>query len=575
MKFLSFLFLLCSFSVLAQKNNKYTTFFEKGNGNQSADYQETIRYFKLLANDFPTIRIQEMGLTDSGEPLHIVIFDADKNFDWQHIHKNKAVFLINNGIHAGEPDGIDATMMLYRDLALGKITIPKNTVLVNIPVYNIGGALNRNSTTRANQDGPEEYGFRGNARNYDLNRDFIKSDARNTRSFAQIFHTIQPDVFVDNHVSNGADYQYVLTYIMTQHNKLGSVLGNFLNTEMVPAIVKDLQQKKIEITPYVNVFSTTPDKGFAQFLESPRYATGYTSLFNTIGFVTETHMLKKYSQRVKATYDYMVSVIDFTDKNYQKIKQLRLENEKQYQPKSNYTLQWEIDSAKVTSIPFLGFEGSYRKSEVTNGERLFYDRKKPFLKNIPYYKEYKPVKEVVIPKAYIIPKGFWPVLDLLKDNDISFSSIKNDTVIEVESYTIADYKTATSTYEGHYLHRNTKVTAKTEKVKFRKGDYIVPTQQKGIKYLLETLEPEAVDSFFNWNFFDTMLQQKEGYSDYVFEDLAAQILKENPKLKQELAQKMKEDVAFAKNPEAQLDWVYKHSVYYEKAHLQYPVYRVL
>ncbi|HEX8576931.1 MAG TPA: M14 family metallopeptidase [Flavobacterium sp.] len=575
MKFLSFLFLLCSFSVLAQKNNKYNTFFEKGNGNQSADYQETIRYFKLLANDFPTVRIQEMGLTDSGEPLHIVIFDADKNFDWQHIHKNKAVFLINNGIHAGEPDGIDATMMLYRDLVLGKITIPKNTVLVNIPVYNIGGALNRNSTTRANQDGPEEYGFRGNARNYDLNRDFIKSDTRNTKSFAQIFHTIYPDVFVDNHVSNGADYQYVLTYIMTQHNKLGTVLGNFLNTEMVPAIVKDLQQKKVEITPYVNVFSATPDKGFVQFLESPRYATGYTSLFNTIGFVTETHMLKKYSQRVKATYDYMVSVIDFTDKNYKRIKQLRLENEQQYQPKSNYTLHWEIDSSKVTTIPFLGFEGSYRKSDVTNGERLFYDRKKPFSKNIPYYKEYKPVKEVVIPKAYIIPKGFWPVLDLLKDNGISFSTIKNDTIIEVERYRISDYKTATSPYEGHYLHRDTKVTAKTEKVKFKKGDYIVPTQQKGVKYLLETLEPEAVDSFFNWNFFDTMLQQKEGYSEYVFEDLATQILKEYPKLKQELAQKMKEDAAFAKSPEAQLDWVYKHSVYYEKTHLQYPVYRLL
>ena len=575
MKFLSFLFLFCSFSVLAQKDTKYTTFFEKGNDNQSANYPETIAYFKLLVHDFPTIRIQEMGLTDSGEPLHIVIFNADKNFDWQEIRQTKAVFLINNGIHAGEPDGIDATMMLYRDLALGKITIPKNTVLVNIPVYNIGGALNRNGTSRANQDGPEEYGFRGNARNYDLNRDFIKSDTRNTRSFAQLFHTINPDVFVDNHVSNGADYQYVLTYIMTQHNKLGSVLGNFLNTEMVPAIVKDLQQKKVETTPYVNIFSATPDKGFTQFLESPRYATGYTSLFNTIGFVTETHMLKKYSLRVKATYDYMVSTIDFTDKNYQKIKQLRLENEKQYQPKSNYTLHWEIDSSKVTSIPFLGFEGSYRKSDVTNGERLFYDRKKPFLKNILYYKEYKAVKEVTIPKGYIIPKGFWHVMDLLKDNGISFSSIKNDTIIEVEGYKIADYKTATSPYEGHYLHRNTKVTATTERVKFKKGDYIVPTQQKGIKYLLETLEPEGVDSFFNWNFFDTMLQQKEGYSDYVFEDLATQILKENPKLKQELVQKIKEDPAFAKNPEAQLDWVYKNSVYYEKAHMQYPVYRLL
>ena len=71
-------------------------------------------------------------------------------------------------------------------------------------------ALNRNSTTRTNQNGPESYGFRGNARNYDLNRDFIKSDTKNAKTFAQIFHLVQPDVFIDNHVSNGADYQYIL-----------------------------------------------------------------------------------------------------------------------------------------------------------------------------------------------------------------------------------------------------------------------------------------------------------------------------------------------------------------------------
>ena len=330
MKFFTSIILLISFSLIAQKNNKYDTFFEKGNGNQSANYQETINYYSLLAKDFSTIKMQEMGMTDSGNPLQIVVFNPEKNFGFNEIQKNKAVILVNNGIHAGEPDGIDATMMLFRDLALGKIKIPKNTIIVAIPIYNIGGALNRNSTTRVNQDGPEEYGFRGNARNYDLNRDFIKSDTKNTKSFVEIFHKINADVFIDNHVSNGADYQYKLTYIMTMHNKLGTVLGDFLNQEMMPEIVKDLNKKKVEITPYVNAFDDTPDNGFAQFFESPRFATGYTSLFNSIGFVVETHMLKKYSDRVKVTYDYMVSTIDFTDKNYQKIKDLRLKNELQY-----------------------------------------------------------------------------------------------------------------------------------------------------------------------------------------------------------------------------------------------------
>lgn len=566
---------LFTLTLFAQKSNKYDTFFEKGNKNQSANYQETIKYYTLLAHDFPTIKMQEMGLTDSGYPLHMITFNPDKQFDFNVIKKSKAVILLNNGIHAGEPDGIDATMQLFRDLAIGKIKAPKNTVIVTIPVYNIGGALNRNSTTRANQDGPEEYGFRGNARNYDLNRDLIKSDTRNTKSFVEIFHKTNPDVFIDNHVSNGSDYQYKLTYIMTQHNKLGTVLGDYLNQEMMPALVNDLQKKNLETTPYVNAFEETPDNGFIQFSDSPRYTTGYTSLFNTIGFVVETHMLKNYADRVKATYEYMTSTIDFTDANYKKIKEMRLKNEAQYAPKKPYTIKWEIDSTKMTTFSFLGYEASHKKSEATTGERLFYDRTKPYKKDIPYIKEFKSVKDITVPTAYIIPKGFWNVIDLLKSNGVTYTQLKKDTILEVESYRIADFKTTNSAYEGHYLHRNTKVTSQIIKVPFHKGDYVFSTQQKAIKYLLETLEPEGVDSFFNWNFFDTMLQQKEGYSEYVFEDTAAKLLKDNPKLKADLEQAKLNDPKLAKNPEAQLDWIYKHSAYYEKAHMQYPVYRLL
>lgn len=553
---------------------KYNTYFEKGNGNQSATYAETIHYFKMLDTDFATVEMREMGTTDSGEPLHIVTFNPAQQFDFAKL-SDKAVLLINNGIHAGEPDGIDATMMLFRDLALGKIKVPKNTVVVAIPVYNIGGALNRNSTSRVNQEGPEEYGFRGNARNFDLNRDFIKTDTKNTRSFTAIFHLIQPDVFIDNHVSNGADYQYTLTYIMTQPDKLGKPLGAYFRNQMVPELLSRLKQQKIETTPYVNAWETTPDRGFVQFFESPRFATGYTSLFNTLGFVVETHMLKKYADRVRANYAFMQQTIDYTDKHFLEIKAKRIENEKQYAAGKSYPVRWAIDSSQVSNLTFLGYEGGYKKSEATTANRLFYDRNKPYKRDIRYLDHYKPIKEIVIPRAYVIPQGFWPVINLLQSNQIEYRKIQRDTVMEVESYRIADYKTSQNAYEGHYPHRDTQVIASRTNANFRKGDYIFETNQKGVKYLLETLEPEAADSFFNWNFFDTMLQQKEGYSDYVFEDLAAQLLKSNAKLKSDLELKKTTEAKFAADPKAQLDWIYKHSVYYEKAHLQYPVYRIL
>ena len=545
--------------------------FEKGNGNQSTTYEDCIAYYTQLAKQFQTIQMDEMGLTDSGEPLHIITFSENKNFDYK---QNKAVILINNGIHPGEPDGIDATMMLMRDLATVKVKAPKNTIIVAIPIYNIGGSLNRNSHSRANQNGPEAYGFRGNARNFDLNRDFIKSDSRNSRSFQEIFHLVNPDMFIDNHVSNGADYQYTFTCIATQHQRLGGKLGEFYKNEMHPEIIKDLKKKKIESTPYVNIHGDKPDAGFAQFMDSPRYATGYTTLFNSLGSVPETHMLKPYKDRVGVTYEYMISTINYVDKNFQKIKKLKSENLKNYTVGKKYPLQWEIDSSKVSKMEFKGYKGDYKTSEVTGKKRLYYDQKQPFTKKINFYSDYKAIKEITIPSHYVIPKSQWPILDLLKLNAIEMKSMENDTVIEVESYKIEHYETAKRPYEGHYGHYNTMVSSRTEKIAFKKGDFLVKTQQEGVKYLLETLEPEAVDSYFNWNFFDPILQQKEYFSAYVFEDLAKDLLSKSAKLKAEFDAKKMTDTAFAESSEAQLDWIYRNSVYYEKAHLQYPVYRI-
>jgi len=569
MRFIILLLFTC-LSVTAQKD--LLTPYEKGNKNQSTTHEECISFYQLLATNSDKIEMKTMGLTDSGKPLHILVFSENKNFSF---NQNKAVLLINNGIHPGEPDGIDATMMLMRDLANAKIKVPKNTIVVAIPVYNIDGMLNRNSFSRANQNGPEAYGFRGNGRNYDLNRDFIKSDTRNSRSFQELFHTVNPDVFLDNHVSNGADYQYTFTCIATQHERLGEKLGNFFKIEMYPEMVNDMQKKKIDVIPYVNIHGAKPDLGYEQFTDTPRYATGYTTLFNTLGFVPETHMLKPYKDRVKTTYEFMVTAINYTDTNWEKIKQVRKANLEDYKAGKPYPISWAIDSTKVSYMDFKGYEGGYKPSEISGKDRLFYDKSKPFTKKIPFYGNYKPTKFVTIPKYYVVPQSQWQIIELLKLNNIEMTQISQNETIEVEIYKIDTYQTGKNAYEGHYGHYNTNVKKNVEKIEFRAGDYKISTNQFGVKYLLETLEPEAVDSYFNWNFFDTILQQKEGYSSYVFEDVAKQILEENPTLKQEFETKKQTDKVFAENGGDQLYWVYKHSKYFEKEFMRYPVFRVL
>ena len=575
-KVLSILVLIVCWNHSAGQTSKdFETHFEKSNGLETATYQQTIKFYYNLAEVYPEISIKAIGETDSGEPLHLVTLNLDAVFDFSKIKEhNKRILLINNGIHPGESDGIDATMMLIRDIVQGKIEAPKKTVLATIPIYNIGGSLNRNSTTRTNQNGPKEYGFRGNARNYDLNRDFIKCDTKNARTFARIFHLVKPDVFIDNHVSNGADYQYTLTHVFTQHNKMGNDLGDYIHTEMMPTLKQKLLEKNWDITPYVNVFNQVPEEGFSQFMDYPRYSTGYATLFNCLGVMVETHMLKPYKQRVEGTYELMKSMIDITEEQGDKISELRNSALANFQSKKTYPLDWIIDTTKTTTLNFKGFEGHFIESKITGANRLKYDRTKPFTKKISYQNYFKPSLEVKIPDAYIIPQGWHNVIDLLKLNAVKMHVLERDSTITVESYKIEDYKTREMPFEGHYLHYKVTVSKNNQNITFKKGDVIIKTAQPSFRYIIETLEPQAPDSFFNWNFFDTILQQKEWVSPYVWEDLALKILDKNPKLKVEFEEKKKNEKDFADQWYAQLDWIHKQSKYYEKAHLQYPIYRL-
>ncbi|MBW2936557.1 M14 family metallopeptidase [Aureisphaera sp. CAU 1614] len=582
-KILSISFVLF-FLFSCNKTEKTTTIdfitrFETSKGTETPTYEEVISYYKKLAETYPTIVMYKMGMTDSGEPLHLVVFNPNRKVDTRletefSKTENKNILLINNGIHPGESDGIDASMLLLRDFAQGKIAPPENTIIAVIPIYNIGGALNRNSGSRTNQNGPIEYGFRGNARNFDLNRYFIKADSKNAKAFAEIFHLVNPDMFIDNHVSNGADYQYTLTHLFTQHNKLGGELGTYLHTSFMPQLEDSLVQKKWDITPYVNLFNRTPETGFSQFMDYPRYSTGYTTLYNTLGMMVETHMLKPYKQRVEGTYELMRSFINIAEKDASKIKELRKNSFNNFTTGNSYPITWTIDSSKTATLQFKGYEGTMEPSNITGASRLKYHRDQPFTKPVIYYNEFKAVESIKIPSAYIIPKGYWNVIDQLKNNQITLTEVKKDTLISAEVYKIKNYETFNNPYEGHYPHYNTQVETFEEEVSVKKGDFMVSTQQPGIRYLLETLEPMAVDSFFNWNYFDTILQQKEGFSPYVWEDLAEAFLNEHPEIKTEFETKKTTEPNFAANWFAQLDWIHKQSSNYEKSHLRYPIVRV-
>ncbi len=549
--------------------------FEKTNGLESATYFEAIDWYKNLDKISTKVLVKEMGMSDAGYPLHLVLVSNDGKFDAVQWHKqNKAIILINNGIHPGEPDGIDASMMLVRDIVNNKIKLPDNVALAFIPVYNIGGCLNRNSYSRANQNGPLEYGFRGNAQNLDLNRDFTKNDSKESKTFAQIFHLLDPDILIDNHVSDGADYQHVMTLLTTQYDKLGSGLGGWLKNNFEPQLYKGMTEKNWDVTPYVNFETETPDKGMEMFYDPPRYSSGYAALFQTIGFVPETHMLKPYKDRVLSTYSLSLTVIEKASINAAELITQRKKARAEVAAAKSFPFKWTVDTTKFSFITFKGYEQGFKPSDATGLNRMYYDRSKPFTKKVRFFNVFNASNFVDAPAAYIIPQGWYGVIDLLKLNNVQMQQFKNDTLIDVEAYHIDDYKAIPRPYEKHHKNSAVKVTAGNQKIRFLKGDYIIYLNQPANRYLVEMLEPTGDDSFFAWNFFDGILQQKEGYSDYRWEDLAAEVLKKDPALKAKLEERKKADEKFAANGSAQLDFIYKNSPYYEPGHNRYPVYRL-
>jgi hypothetical protein len=233
-----------------------------------------------------------------------------------------------------------------------------------------------------------------------------------------------------------------------------------------------------------------------------------------------------------------------------------------------------VDTTRWDMLSFRGYEAGYKSSAVTGASRLYYDHSRPFERPVRFYNYFIGSAWATVPSAYIIPQGWHAVTDLLALNGVAMRRLTKDSVIKVTAYHIADYRSSPRPYEKHHKNSDAKVVSDTGSIQFLRGDYVISTNQPARRFLVEMLEPTGDDSYFAWNFFDAILQQKEGYSAYRWEDVAGPWLAEHPEVKALLEEKKTSDSAFAHQPSAQLDFVYKHSPWYEPAHLRYPVYRL-
>lgn len=556
---------------------------QQWSANTTPSYEELIAHLQKLDKQHREIRLYNMGASDYGLPIYLCVINGEKDSLKTFIKaRNNTTILINNAIHAGEPDGVNASLLwLEQWIRAGKPTKSRDgkddfPVIAFIPAYNVGGMMNRSSKSRANQNGPEAYGFRGSAKNLDLNRDFIKMDAVNSFTFARIFHALDPDIFIDNHVSNGADYPYTLTYISSMKERLAPSMQALTYESCIPILKDYCQIGNFELFPYVELKGETPESGIVAFNDLPRYAMGYASLFHSLSFTVETHMLKAFPQRVQATLSFMNSMIAYAIGHSQEIETARAAAKNWTKNQLVLAYNYQLDEKQVDQIRFKGYEAIYPEHPITGLKQLGYDQTQPYEKYIPYYNHYQAKDSTTIPKYYIVSGQEIEIIERLKINQVEFTRVNASTAtqMKVSSFIVKDFKAPSKPYEGHFKLQNLQVDKQLITLELKPGDILISCNQDKANFIHAVLQPLTEDSYLTWNFFDSYLQQKEYFSPYVFKEQIAEILNAQPKLKEAYEARKRLDVKFANDEWEQLYFIYQNSPYFEPSFMRLPVYEV-
>ena len=559
--------------------NALQTPFEQGNQNQTTTWADCIAWYENLAHQYPQVlRFSVVGTSDAGVPIHAGVVSADGGFDRAQVKAaGRPVFFNNNGIHPGEPEGVDACMALVRDFcqqperlaALGK------TVFLFVPLYNVDGAFNRANTSRVNQDGPEAFGFRGNSRHLDLNRDFVKCDTLTAQTFNRLFTEWDPDVMVDTHTSNGADYQHVVTLISTQPDKLGGRAGELLREAMLPALHADMATRGFPMCPYVYTVKEIPDDGIADFLDSGRFSTGYGALHHTIGFTLETHMLKPFDARYRGTRAFLDSALAYTAGHGGPIRAARAADRAAIAGGAPVALDWKLDTQRSRPVRFSGFRAVREPSRLGAYQRLRYDRSAPWERDIAYFDRFEATASVRPPRAYLLPQAWHDVAVRLRAHGVAMRRLARAGRVVAEAYRIVRFEKRPLPFEGRHLHDHVEVAAQPLAADVAEGDWLLPLGGPHDRFVVETMEPLGIDSFFRWAFFDSVLDRKESFSDYVFEDEAERLLAVEPGLAEAFASWKAAHPELLGDAQAVLGFIYRTARRYaEPEWRRYPVLRL-
>ena len=582
-------------ALIARPDNKWITHTEKSGFETTPTYAETMDWLRQLTAATPLLSMISLGKSVEGRDIFMIIASTEK-VKTPEVLKNsgKPALLVEAGIHSGEIDGKDAGMMLLRDIAFGgKQSLLDKVNFYFIPILNVDGHERSSPYNRPNQRGPKNMGWRTNAQNLNINRDFAKIDTREARAVVKVMNEYDPSMFMDIHVTDGADYQYDITFGGYGQDGYSPQISQWLkNTYKVKA---DEALKAQGHIPGQLMFAFN-DKDFSEgnilSLGGARFSDSYGDTRHLASVLVENHSLKPFKQRVLGTYVLLEATLKLLATEGKELAERTKKDRSTFadevpmefkvpQLQKTVVFDAEPEAAAMVkgvqapdSMVHLGVEHITKISEVTGKPYLQWTGK-PITQTIVNYKATLPSNLIKRPKAYYVPAAWPDVIERLKAHGISMEVLTEAREVEVEQDRILSYKLENESkqvraFEGH-MQVNAVTELFTQKKMYAPGSVRIPTNQALGELAMILLEPSSKDSYFSWGFFNEILQRTEYMEAYVIEPMARKMLSENPALKAEFEQKKAEDPSFAGNAGAILSWFYSKSPYYDDRYLIYPV----
>jgi murein tripeptide amidase MpaA len=573
---LSFLNICALASSLAAAD--WSTEFERSNGRLTSTYDETIAYCRRLDQASKWIRFESFGKSGEGRDLPLLIVDKDGDFSAERAHKHgKAIVLVQAGIHSGEIDGKDAGLILIREMAITRerASLLDNVTLVFIPIYNVDGHEHVRAYNRVNQNGPENPGFRATATFLNLNRDYMKADAPETRAWLSLWKRWDPDFFADCHVTDGADFPYVVTYIVEIFRNADSGVAAWTRDRYVPPLEAAMRVSGFPLMHYSDFRKPhDPRSGIRSGASTPRFSTGYVALANRPALLIETHMFKDYATRVKGTHAILHHTLELVGADAPELLRVNVEaDERTVHAAANFdslALNFDVSYRDSVMIDFETFAYNPVKSDLTGGTWHRFG-KTPVTERIPYFNTPRTISSIVLPSRYLVPPQWTDVIARLEAHGVEFTRLDKPLTTRVASYRLSGAAWTAEPFEGHHS-----VTFATQPIvderTFPAGTVVIDTAQPRAKIIAGLLEPEAPDALVRWGFFNTMFEAKEYVESYLMEGIAREMLKDSAIAeKWRLAQS---DTTLINHPQHVRDWFYQRSRFAETRVGVYPVGRV-